>query len=154
MVSQDISRLKLKNTSNSLHIIMPIRFVENKGDTFRGEWGGGRGIINCTVCSLYKIYANYAPVHHVESVENCGLCMRWCFACSSYTNIMDFALVIKCYVCFIVTPAPSNELRIIASYRLFTLIHRLYPLLTPQGKLAYHNATMSLLRTIKVTHKY
>ena len=36
----------------------------------------------------------YTPVHLVESVGNCELCMRWCPAFSSYTHAMHCELVI------------------------------------------------------------
>ena len=41
----------------------------------------------------------YTPVHLVESVENCGLCMRWCFECSSYTNVTLCALALTRAIC-------------------------------------------------------
>ena len=34
------------------------------------------------------------PVHLVESVENCGLCMRRYLVCSSYANVMHQELAI------------------------------------------------------------
>ena len=37
---------------------------------------------------------DYNPVHLVESVENCGLCMRRYLACKSYTNVMHRELAI------------------------------------------------------------
>ena len=37
---------------------------------------------------------NYTPVHLVESVENCGLCMRHFLASSSYAHVMHCALAI------------------------------------------------------------
>ena len=37
----------------------------------------------------------YTPVHLVESVENCGLCMRQCLASSSYAHVMHCALAIR-----------------------------------------------------------
>ena len=40
-------------------------------------------------CALW-----YTPVHLVESVENCGLCMRWYLVCSSYANVMHRELAI------------------------------------------------------------
>ena len=36
----------------------------------------------------------YTPVHLVESVENCGLCMRRYLACSSYAKVMHQELAI------------------------------------------------------------
>ena len=36
----------------------------------------------------------YTPVHLVESVENCGLCVRRRLACSSYANVMHCGLAI------------------------------------------------------------
>ena len=36
----------------------------------------------------------YTPVHLVESVENCVLCMRRYLACSSYANVMHRELAI------------------------------------------------------------
>ena len=33
-------------------------------------------------------------LHLVESVENCGLCMRWCLAWSSYANAI---ILSSCY---------------------------------------------------------
>ena len=36
----------------------------------------------------------YTPVHLVESVENCKLCMRQYLACSSYANVMHRELAI------------------------------------------------------------
>ena len=36
----------------------------------------------------------YTPVHLIESVENCGLCMRRYLACSSYVNVMYQELAI------------------------------------------------------------
>ena len=36
----------------------------------------------------------YTPVHLVESVENCGLCVRRCLACSSCANVMYRGLAI------------------------------------------------------------
>ena len=42
----------------------------------------------------------YTPVHLVESVENCGLCMRQYLACSSYANIMHRELAITCALCY------------------------------------------------------
>ena len=44
--------------------------------------------------SLVETYS-YTPVHLIESVENCGLCMRRYLACSSYAFIMHRELAIK-----------------------------------------------------------
>ena len=38
--------------------------------------------------------SDYTPVLLVESVENCGLCMRQCLASSSYAHVMHCALAI------------------------------------------------------------
>ena len=40
------------------------------------------------------MYSMYTPVHLVESVENCRLCMRRYLACSSYANVMHRELAI------------------------------------------------------------
>ena len=42
----------------------------------------------------------YTPVHLVESVENCGMCMRWYLACSSYANVMHWELAITRALCY------------------------------------------------------
>ena len=43
---------------------------------------------------------HYTPVHLVESVENCGLCMRRYLACSSCANVMHRELAITCALCY------------------------------------------------------
>ena len=43
---------------------------------------------------LYLQFLRYTPVHLIESVVNCGLCMRWYLACSSYVNVMHRELAI------------------------------------------------------------
>ena len=53
--------------------------------------------INFSQMGYYVIasgIAHYTPVHLVESVENCGLCMRWYLACSSYAKVMHQELAI------------------------------------------------------------
>ena len=41
-----------------------------------------------------QILGPYTPVHLVESVENCGLCIRRYLACRSYANVMHRELAI------------------------------------------------------------
>ena len=60
----------------------------------------------------------YTPVHLVESVENCGLCMGWHLACSSYANVIGLRTC-NLRVRFVMTPAPGIKLCAIAAYRLF-----------------------------------
>ena len=55
----------------------------------------------------------YTPVHHVDSVENCG----WSFGCSSYMNIIHCALLLC--VRFVMMLAPSIKLRTNTSFLLF-----------------------------------
>ena len=42
--------------------------------------------------SAPKCETEHTPVHLIESVENCGLCMRRCLAFSSYAQVMHCAL--------------------------------------------------------------
>ena len=60
---------------------------------------------------------NYTPVHLIESVGCCGLCMRWYLARISNAQVCTAHLL----VCgrFVMKPAPSIKLCIIASYHLF-----------------------------------
>ena len=44
--------------------------------------------------TMNLVHPSYTPVHLVESVENCGLCMRRYLACSSYANVMHRELAI------------------------------------------------------------
>ena len=47
---------------------------------------------------------SYTSVHLVKSVENCALCIRGCLACSSYMNVMHYALVITRTLCYGASP--------------------------------------------------
>ena len=48
--------------------------------------------LHCPLTIFMVIYT--PPVHLVESVENCGLCLRLYLACSSYANVMHRELAI------------------------------------------------------------
>ena len=54
--------------------------------------------------SAKEIY-RYTPVHYIVAVGNCGLCMRQCFACSSYVTYVQ--LLCESYL---VTPLSSIKL--------------------------------------------
>ena len=75
-----------------------------------------------------KSMVYYTPIYLVESVENGGLCVRRCLACSSYANVM-YRVTAACnanvmYRGLAITrlikmPAPGIKLCAIAGYRLF-----------------------------------
>ena len=48
----------------------------------------------------FKEPSDYTIVPFVESVENCGLCMRRYLACSSYANVMHRELAITRTLCY------------------------------------------------------
>ena len=48
----------------------------------------------CWVMRKQFHLSTYTSFHLVESVENCGLCMRQCLAFSSYAQVMHCALAI------------------------------------------------------------
>lgn len=50
----------------------------------------------CTFHIEARAYMYYTDVHLIESIENCGLCMRRYIACSSHANVMHRKLTNTC----------------------------------------------------------
>ena len=74
----------------------------------------------CTRSAGFGIRVNFdTPVHLVESVENCGLCMRRYLACSSYANVIHRELAITRALGYRRTPLIRAPIGFYAKVRVF-----------------------------------